>query len=102
MKCLFFVLVPAALILMPTGFKQGQLNKQSQADTEPAAYNSRCFVCHINCMREDIAVTHAPHDMGCADCHRESGERIEDESWPSGGNGTAPDKIYTRDKINSF
>lgn len=69
------------------------------ADT---ADNSRCFVCHINYAKEDIAVVHARHDMGCAYCHGESDEHIADESWASGGNGTAPDKIYTKDKVNSF
>ena len=35
----------------------------SQAD------NSRCFVCHVNYMQEDIAVAHARADIGCANCH---------------------------------
>jgi hypothetical protein len=68
----------------------------------PMADNSRCFVCHINYMQEDIAVTHARQDMGCAHCHGESDEHIADESWASGGNGTAPEIMYPRDKINPF
>jgi hypothetical protein len=66
------------------------------------ADNSRCFVCHINYMNEDIAVTHARVNISCANCHGESDEHIADESWASGGNGTAPDIMYPRTKINPF
>jgi hypothetical protein len=69
---------------------------------EPIADNSRCFVCHVNYMQEDIAVTHARADMGCVACHGESDEHIADESWASGGNGTAPNIMYPRPKINPF
>ena len=68
----------------------------------PKADNSRCFVCHINYMQEDIAVSHARADIGCAGCHGESDEHIADESWASGGNGTAPEIMYPRPKINPF
>ena len=68
----------------------------------PMADNSRCFVCHVNYMQENIAVTHARQNMGCANCHGESDEHIADESWASGGNGTAPDIMYPREKINQF
>ena len=64
--------------------------------------NSRCFVCHINYMQEDIALIHARADIGCAGCHGESDEHIADESWASGGNGTAPGIMYPRLKINPF
>jgi hypothetical protein len=70
--------------------------------SESMADNSRCFVCHINYMQEDIAVNHARQGMGCANCHGESDEHIADESWASGGNGTAPDIMYPREKINPF
>ncbi len=69
---------------------------------EPLADNSRCFVCHINYMEEDIAVIHARADIGCADCHGESDEHIADESWASGGNGTAPDTMFPKPKIVPF
>jgi len=72
------------------------------SSTDSMADNSRCFVCHINYMYEDIAVTHARVNMGCANCHGESDEHIADESWASGGNGTAPDIMYPRAKINPF
>ena len=68
----------------------------------PQADNSRCFVCHINYMQEDIAVIHARANIGCAACHGESDEHIADESWASGGNGTAPDIMYPPAKINPF
>ncbi|MCH8119986.1 MAG: cytochrome c3 family protein [Planctomycetes bacterium] len=72
------------------------------SSTESMADNSRCFVCHINYMDEDIAVTHARVNIGCADCHGESDEHIADESWAWGGNGTPPDIMYPRAKINPF
>ena len=72
------------------------------SSTDSMADNSRCFVCHINYMDEDIAVNHARVNIGCANCHGESDEHIADESWASGGNGTAPDIMYPRAKINPF
>lgn len=75
-----------------------------EADEEGAddsgADNSRCFVCHLNYSQEQIAVTHAKKGMGCAECHGASDAHIADESWASGGNGTAPDIMYPREKIN--
>ena len=76
--------------------EQGDLSEKSGAD------NSRCFVCHFNYMQEDIAVTHANAGIGCASCHGESDKHIADESWASGGNGTAPDVMFPRPKINPF
>jgi hypothetical protein len=67
---------------------------------ESAADNSRCFVCHVNYVQEKLAVTHARANLGCASCHGPSDAHIADESWGSGGNGTAPDIMYPRDKIN--
>ena len=66
----------------------------------PMADNSRCFVCHVNYMTEEIAVTHAKADMGCAACHGPSDAHIADESWASGGNGTAPDIMFPKAEIN--
>jgi hypothetical protein len=70
--------------------------------TGPLADNSRCFVCHVNYIQEDIAVIHARANIGCAGCHGESDEHIADESWASGGNGTAPETMYPPAKINPF
>jgi len=72
-----------------------------EAPNESAADNSRCFVCHINYAGEEIAADHAGRGVGCAACHGPSDAHIADESWASGGNGTAPDRMYTRDKINA-
>ena len=72
------------------------------SSTGSMADNSRCFVCHINYMDEDIAVTHARVNIGCANCHGESDEHIADESWASGGNGTPPGIMYPLSKINPF
>ena len=66
------------------------------------ADNSRCHVCHMNYVREEIALVHARADMGCVDCHGDCDEHIADESWASGGNGTPPSIMYTRDKVNPF
>jgi len=71
----------------------------SEAAEASAADNSRCFVCHANYLDEKIAVTHARAGIGCADCHGESDAHIADESWGSGGNGTAPDIMFPMDKI---
>ncbi|MBE3098915.1 MAG: hypothetical protein IMZ44_17505 [Planctomycetes bacterium] len=68
----------------------------------PVADNSRCFVCHLNYMQEDIAVRHARANIGCANCHGNCDAHIADESWASGGNGTAPGIMYSREKINPF
>lgn len=66
----------------------------------PSADNSRCFVCHVNYMQEQLATFHAKANIGCAGCHGASDAHIADESWGSGGNGTAPDIMYPRDKID--
>ena len=66
------------------------------------ADNSRCFVCHINYMQEDIAVIHARVNIGCADCHGDCDAHIADESWASGGKGTPPGIMYPPAKINPF
>ena len=72
----------------------------SVSSDKPAADNSRCFVCHANYLDEKIAVTHARANIGCARCHGESDAHIADESWGSGGNGTAPEIMYPKEKIN--
>ncbi len=77
-------------------------DEDSEQSDGPQADNSRCFVCHINYMEEDIAVVHAGANIGCAGCHGESDEHIADESWASGGNGTAPDTMFPKPKINPF
>ena len=74
----------------------------SEQSDGPQADNSRCFVCHINYVEEDIAVVHARANIGCAGCHGESDEHIADESWASGGNGTAPDTMFPKPEINLF
>jgi hypothetical protein len=68
----------------------------------PVTDNSRCHVCHINYVNEDIAVVHASNGIGCADCHGQSDAHIDDESWASGGNGTAPEIMYLPEAINPF
>jgi len=73
----------------------------SAAAGGPIADNSRCFVCHINYAQEEIAVTHARANIGCANCHGASDAHIADESWASGSNGTAPEIMYPKDKINA-
>ena len=70
--------------------------------TGPVADNSRCFVCHLNYAMESLAVVHAKADIGCAKCHGPSDAHIADESWTWGENGTAPDIMYPRPKINPF
>jgi hypothetical protein len=64
------------------------------------ADNSRCHVCHVNYSMEQIAIQHARTNIGCATCHGPSDAHIADESWASGGNGTAPDILILKEKIN--
>jgi hypothetical protein len=73
----------------------------AEASGGPGADNSRCFVCHANYMEEQLATAHARARIGCADCHGPSDAHIADESWASGGSGTAPGIMYPQDKINS-
>ena len=75
---------------------------ESGEATGPVADNSRCHVCHLNYIQEDIAVIHARANIGCADCHGNCDEHIADESWASGGNGTPPGIMYPLSKINPF
>ncbi len=70
--------------------------------TGAIADNSRCHVCHINYVQEDLALAHARANIGCAGCHGSSDAHIADESWSWGENGTPPDAMYRRDEINSF
>lgn len=72
------------------------------ASVSGGADNSRCHVCHINFSQEELAVVHAQAAIGCAGCHGASDAHIADESWASGGNGTAPDTMFPKDKINPF
>lgn len=65
-----------------------------------AVDNSRCAVCHVNLIEEELALSHARAGIGCADCHGQSDAHIADESWASGGNGTAPDILFTKAQIN--
>jgi len=72
-----------------------------EASGGSVADNSRCFVCHLNYMEEEIAATHAKANLSCVTCHGPSDAHIADESWGSGGNGTAPDRMYPKDQINA-
>lgn len=74
----------------------------SGAPAGPVADNSRCHHCHLNYEIEELAVDHARANIGCADCHGQSDAHIADESWASGGNGTAPDVMYLPEKIVPF
>jgi hypothetical protein len=64
------------------------------------ADNSRCQVCHLNLAMEELAVTHAKEDIGCADCHGDCDAHIDDESWASGGPGTPPEIMYPPERID--
>lgn len=70
-------------------------------DPEAGADNSRCTVCHLNLGMEEMVVTHAREDIGCADCHGQCDEHIDDESWATGGPGTPPDIMFPPDKIDA-
>jgi hypothetical protein len=92
---------PAPLLLEDKPLLLADESESNDASGASGAGNSRCFVCHANYMEEKLAVTHTRAKIGCADCHGPSDAHIADESWASGGNGTAPDTMYPREKINS-
>jgi hypothetical protein len=69
-------------------------------DPAAGADNSRCQVCHLNLVMEELAVTHAKEDIGCADCHGDCDAHIDDESWASGGPGTPPEIMYPPERID--
>lgn len=77
-------------------------DEAQEAGADGGADNSRCHVCHINFSQEELAVAHARAAIGCAGCHGASDAHIADESWASGGNGTAPDTMFPKDKITRF
>lgn len=64
------------------------------------ADNSRCAVCHLSLAKEELAVTHAKEDIGCARCHGDCDAHIDDESWASGGPGTAPQIMFPPERID--
>ena len=68
----------------------------------PVADNSRCHVCHLDYQKEALALVHARANIGCAGCHGDSDAHIADESWADGKNGTAPDTMFPKPKINPF
>jgi hypothetical protein len=68
---------------------------------QTGADNSRCHVCHLNFAMEEIAVTHAKQNIGCAKCHGECDAHIDDESWASGGPGTPPEIMYPPERIDA-
>jgi hypothetical protein len=124
MRYCLSILVLAALSVAGTGCEQiktrqkPQTNTDIKTDNKPLllldeeedfvspggtiADNSRCHVCHMNYIKEDIAVIHARANIGCANCHGDCDAHIADESWASGGNGTPPGIMYPREKINPF
>lgn len=75
---------------------------EGSADGDFFRENTRCYVCHVNYQQEAIAAEHARVGIGCKDCHGVSDEHIADESWASGGSGTAPDRIFPLETINPF
>ena len=76
--------------------------KASSRPVGSAADNTRCHVCHLNYVQEELAVVHALANIGCANCHGDCDEHIADESWASGGNGTPPEVMFPLGKINPF
>jgi len=77
-------------------------DEEEAENVSGGADNSRCHVCHANFLQEELAVGHARAGVGCAHCHGACDAHIADESWASGGNGTAPDRMFPRDAIPMF
>jgi len=130
MKYCFLMFILSAAAVAGTGCEQVKTKHKPQTSAEPrtsqepitddeplllldeeeefvspggtVADNTRCHVCHMNYIQEDIAVIHARANIGCADCHGDCDAHIADESWASGGNGTPPGIMYSLPKINPF
>jgi len=83
-----------------TAFPLPESLTANENNAPPKADNSRCYVCHLNFKFEKLATTHAAAGVGCQTCHGPSDAHIADESWSWGGQGTPPDRMYPRDKIN--
>ncbi|OHB75259.1 MAG: hypothetical protein A2Z25_21835 [Planctomycetes bacterium RBG_16_55_9] len=66
-------------------------------NTETAAENSACFVCHANYRGESLAGSHAGVNIGCVDCHGQSMAHRNDEN-----NTTPPEIMYAARKIDPF
>lgn len=69
------------------------------ADTQassggPSADNSRCYVCHVNYRKEELASRHERANVGCQKCHGDSSAHCADED-----NVTPPDIMYPPEKI---
>ena len=60
-----------------------------------AAYNTFCYVCHLNFKKEELVVCHARVGVGCAECHGKSEDHSADED-----NVTPPDIMYPKRKVN--
>lgn len=90
----------APLLLSDEPLLLGDAGSLGDAGTGEGADNSRCAVCHLNLVIEELARTHAEAGIGCAECHGASDAHIADESWASGGNGTPPDVMYRPAEIN--
>lgn len=69
---------------------------------DSGADNSRCHVCHVDYVREDLAVVHARAGMGCTECHGDCDAHVADESWAWGGRGTPPEVMFLPERVNSF
>ncbi len=69
--------------------------KSSSIKETASADNSFCLDCHLNYKDEPLAKNHLSAEIGCTKCHGDSFAHAGDE------NATiAPDKIYSRMKIN--
>jgi hypothetical protein len=84
----------APLLLDEPGEGQGA---SVAADTQAAAKNTACFVCHANYRSEFLVSRHAAADIGCSQCHGESLAHKNDEN-----NTTPPQTMYSADKIDPF
>ena len=74
----------------------------TNSPTAKMADNTRCQVCHLNLAFEEMTLTHARAEIGCAKCHGASDRHIADESWASGGTGTPPETMYPKYRIHGF
>jgi len=72
----------------PLRLSAGSPHRSTGAD------NSRCHVCHMNYLEEDIAVVHARAGFNCEHCHGPSDAHCSDED-----NITPPDIMFARSRL---
>mgnify|MGYP001822610495 CR=1 FL=1 len=74
-----------------------KLSDSSKKADDLKADNFICLVCRGNFEEEDLVVTHAKEDVGCADCHGASVAHADDEDHV-----IPPEKMYDPEDVDKM